>query len=254
MSDLYIGWDVGAWNCDSNPRSRDALCALEDGDDGLVVAGPAWRGNLRDLLVKDDGDALVRAILERVGVRWDGRRRVTIAIDTPLAWPRAMLGLVAQGTVVDVPLEADGNPYLFRQQERDLFESGWRPLSVVRDMIGSQSTKGIHFLRHAQLDATAVGEWGRGSVVAIETYPSVALKDRAVDDEVLRLRDDVLRREKAKRNEAWETDVRDAIACAVVAAMHGSRRGLLSAPDPARAGDEGWIWLPAGARSSRSRG
>ncbi|WP_081139039.1 hypothetical protein [Halomonas sp. BC2] len=26
---LYIGWDVGGWNCDHNPASRDALVVLD---------------------------------------------------------------------------------------------------------------------------------------------------------------------------------------------------------------------------------
>lgn len=28
-SELFIGWDVGAWNCDKNPISRDALVVLD---------------------------------------------------------------------------------------------------------------------------------------------------------------------------------------------------------------------------------
>lgn len=28
-SGLFIGWDVGAWNCDKNPSSRDALVVLD---------------------------------------------------------------------------------------------------------------------------------------------------------------------------------------------------------------------------------
>ena len=30
-SALFIGWDVGGWNCDKNPASRDALVVLDAG-------------------------------------------------------------------------------------------------------------------------------------------------------------------------------------------------------------------------------
>jgi hypothetical protein len=39
-----VGWDVGAWNCDKNPNSRDALVVL---DEAGQCAGKPWRGNLR---------------------------------------------------------------------------------------------------------------------------------------------------------------------------------------------------------------
>ena len=26
---LFIGWDVGGWNCDRNPNSRDALFVVD---------------------------------------------------------------------------------------------------------------------------------------------------------------------------------------------------------------------------------
>lgn len=139
MSDLFLGWDVGAWNCDRNRESRDALCALELGGSGPVLVGAPWRGNLRDILVAHAGHDLVGALLRRLAVGADEARHVTIAIDTPLAWPRRMLELVTVGTCIDVPAEADNNPYLFRMQELALFGREQRPLSVVRDMIGSQS-------------------------------------------------------------------------------------------------------------------
>lgn len=97
----------------------------------------------------------------------------------------------------------------------------------------------------------ALGEWARGDVIAVETYPAVALKDATVDAEVQRLGADVLRFEKSTRSDEWETDVRDAIACALVAATFRSRRGLLAAPVAGTSADEGGIWLPTGALPSR---
>ena len=71
-----------------------------------------------------------------------------------------MIELVTTGVVVEVPPEADKNPDLFRAQDLALFTKGHRPLSMVRDMIGSQSTKGIHFLQRARLLPVATGVWG----------------------------------------------------------------------------------------------
>ncbi|HEY5377145.1 MAG TPA: hypothetical protein VIK01_25870, partial [Polyangiaceae bacterium] len=124
MSDLFLGWDVGAWNCDRNRVSRDALCALEIGRGSPVVVGKPWRGNVRDLLVAHEGSALVEALLRRVAVPPAATRHLTVAIDTPLGWPRRMIELVTTGAVVEVPLEADKNPYLFRAQDLGLFAKG----------------------------------------------------------------------------------------------------------------------------------
>lgn len=263
MSNLFVGWDVGAWNCDRNPKSRDALCALEIRAGGrLVVAGEPWRGNLRPLLVTASGSRLIDGILELLRIPRAARRRaITIAIDTPLAWPRAMLELVMKRRAVEVPPEADRNPYLFRAQERELFDGDLRPLSAVRDMIGSQSTKGIHFLQRTGLTARATGVWGGAGVMAIETYPS------AVRDRKLRAKRDMLVATSASgdgraRTVAWQHDVRDAITCALVAWLYRTDRGRLAPPTRSADPAEGWIWLPRTtarrtakvATNSRARG
>jgi hypothetical protein len=247
MADLFLGWDVGAWNCDMNRESRDALCALAVRDRQLEIVGSPWRGNLRDTLVVHEGPALVGALLERVGAPVAAAGHITIAIDTPLAWPRRMLDLVTKGVTVEVPAEADSNPYLFRAQELALFAATCRPLSTVRDMIGSQSTKGIHFLRRAALQPGGVGVWsdaGR-TVVAIETYPAAAARDVEVARSTSRLLDDLLGRERQSRSGPWQADVRDAVACALVAWLHRTNAARLAAPTATVDAGEGWIWLPA---------
>ena len=85
---VFVGWDVGAWNCDKNRRSRDALCVLTLRDSEPSVVGKPWRGNVRDVLVRHEGSALVEALLQRVEVDGDETGHVTIAIDAPLGWPR----------------------------------------------------------------------------------------------------------------------------------------------------------------------
>jgi hypothetical protein len=44
----YIGWDVGAWHCDTNKNSRDAVAIL---DHTLKPVGEPWRGNLSSLIL-----------------------------------------------------------------------------------------------------------------------------------------------------------------------------------------------------------
>lgn len=244
--EVFVGWDVGAWNCDRNRESRDAICAVVLADSELAVVGNAWRGNTRDVLVEHTGTSLVRALLQRVGVSMRADHHVTIAIDTPLAWPKRMLDLVTERTLSDVPAEADCNPYLFRAQELALFGEGYRPLSTVRDMIGSQSTKGIHFLLRAGLAFAGAGHWTNSdsSVVAIETYPAAAVRDVDVARLTADLLGGVLERERQPRSDAWQGDVRDAITCALIAWLHRRHPSRLRAPDPGASGTEGWIWLP----------
>ena len=245
MGNLFLGWDVGAWNCDRNGKSRDALCALAIGESGPMIVGHPWRGNVRDLLVGHEGSALIDALLRRLGVAADVTRHVTVAIDAPLGWPKRMIELVTTGAVVDVPPEADKNPYLFRAQDLALFTMGHRPLSMVRDMIGSQSTKGIHFLQRARLLPVATGVWGRESTVAIETYPAAAVRDVEVGTLTSQLLADLIGRENQQRSIAWQADIRDAISCALVALLHRNQPQRLEAPDEGADATEGWIWLPA---------
>ena len=249
MSDIFLGWDVGAWNCDRNPNSRDALCALQGGASRPVLVGNPWHGNLRDLLVNLEGCELIDALREQVGLARDVTRHVTIAIDTPLGWPKRMVELVTAGTTVAVPSNADENPYLFRTQELALFDRNLRPLSSVRDMVGSQSTKGIHFLRRAQLAAVGTGVWSAGTTTAIETYPAAAVAgsdDDGVKLLTAELHKTCVQRQKRPPSANWDKDVRDAITCAIVAMLHRREPERLEAPGPGADAAEGWIWLPKG--------
>src|ERR1035441_9363038 len=168
INSLFLGWDVGAWNCDKNARSRDALCALKATSNGLAVVGIPFWGNLRETLVRYEGQRLIDEMLRLVKAQSVGPSRVTIAIDAPLAWPTEVLGLLNDGALFDVPREARENPYLYRIQERRPFVGKHYALSPVKDMIGSQSTKAIYFLRRAGLPPTSVGIWGSESLTRIE--------------------------------------------------------------------------------------
>ena len=97
-----------------------------------------------------------------------------------------MRRLLSAGTTTRIPENADENPYLFRQTELDLFKRLNRPLSAVRDMIGSQSIKGIHFLAALGATTSRVGVWEFSApqtplpVSIIETYPAPCKSDRII--------------------------------------------------------------------------
>ena len=117
---VFIGWDVGAWNCDKG-ASRDALCALSGNRrDRLRVIGTPWRGNLR----ADLCEAGLSALPSRLGL---GDQPIVVAIDAPLGWPAPFADLArGQGRLDGEPARADDNPYLFRRTDLDLFIRGFR--------------------------------------------------------------------------------------------------------------------------------
>ena len=141
-----IGWDVGGWNCDRNPSSRDAIAIL---DSGLAIVGQPWRGNLRECINTAATPAeFLRGLFSRCNAApVSESAHVTLAIDTPLGFSDEFVELVQRsGHVADPVEDSDTNRYLFRRTERFLFAHGLRPLSPVKDMIGSQATKGMHVL------------------------------------------------------------------------------------------------------------
>ena len=245
----FVGWDVGGWHCDKNASSRDALVVVGHRAGQVAVEGKAWRGNLRSTLMACSGGALVSDMLALCGVGVEAVTEVVIAIDTPLGWPSAMMRL-AQGGAASFVSGSDGeNPYTRRETELALIKRGFAPLSAVRDMLGSQSTKGLHFLRAAGLQEISTGVWsytdGTGrTVTAIETYPAVALQA----ERLRRLQADVLSRTEGGLNiggRPMHDDVRDALACALVAAMFAEGPAMIE-PVPAEVpAGEGWIILPA---------
>lgn len=174
---LYIGWDVGGWNCDHNPASRDALVVL---DASLTLVGAPWRGNLRETLndAASPGDLITR-LLGLCQHMADGGERVFMAVDTPLALPQALLAL-ARGEAVAALGRSQENPYLYRHSERWLFERGVTPLSPIKDMIGSQATKGMHVLARFAPHSVACGQWQseQGELTVVEGYPSPAKRSK----------------------------------------------------------------------------
>lgn len=233
---FYIGWDVGGWNCEKNKASRDALVIL---DEDLSLVGEPWRGNLRSAINSAKTTVgWLEKLFQLCGSSLPGLdAKYILAIDTPLGFSDAFVRLVSERKAIgEVTGESAMNPYLFRQTERFLYQRGLRPLSPIKDMIGSQATKGIHVLSHYAPRISSCGVWADGQrLTAIEAYPS-ACKQSA---DMARLRESF--------PVIGHPDKEDALICALVGYLHTMNPEKLAHPGDAIPLEEGWIWVPADA-------
>ena len=228
---FFIGWDVGGWNCDKNAKSRDAIVIL---DEDLHIVGAPWRGNLREAI---NAAATTREWTTRLFGLCQSEQTedasLTLAIDTPLGFSTAFLSLTAEGQSVGSIGESQSNPYLYRQTERLLFTGNRGPLSAVKDMIGSQATKGMHVLAKFAPRVERCGVWTDGaSLRAIETYPAACRRseaDKSVLDTLQPLNHD---------------DLVDARVCALVACLFANTPDVFEEPPADVPAREGWIWVP----------
>lgn len=163
---------MGGWNCDKNAVSRDAIVIM---DADLAVIGTPWRGNLRSAINNatncndwiDDLFALCKLPAPCPSVR------VVMGIDTPLGFSEQFARLITRRLVAGPVEDSATNPYLYRQAEQFLIRNGIQPLSAVKDMIGSQATKGMHVLAKFAPYVESCGVWNDGQrFQAIEAYPS----------------------------------------------------------------------------------
>ncbi len=227
----YVGWDVGGWNCDKNSKSRDAIVIL---DANRTVAGKPWRGNLRATINSAaNTEAFAAALFALCEVQTKASAvPVALAIDTPLGFSAEFTRLVSGLQAVGGVGRSDTNPYLFRQTERRLFEYGLKPLSAIKDMIGSQATKGMHVLARFAPTAIRCGVWREGGLTAIEAYPSACKTSPTV------------RALQEPFGKLANGDQDDALTCALIAYLFVNQPEALLAPEPAVPMSEGWIWVP----------
>lgn len=168
----------------------------------------------------------------------DSNVEVTLAIDTPLGFSTEFQNFITSRTPQSAIGLSDTNQYLYRKTERLLFERHKKPLSAVKDMIGSQATKGMHVLAKFAHHAQSCGVWsdnGR-NLIAIEAYPASYKKSRLTKKLLNEIKLPVT-------NE----DIQDAAICAVVAHIFRTNRGELWSPSNEIPINEGWIWLPKDA-------
>lgn len=235
---FFIGWDVGGWNCDQNPESRDAIVIL---DDTMSTVGTPWRGNLRESITtsKKTSDWL-RALFTKCLAQYpDTPPTVTMAIDAPLGFPDEFVNLITRKSFVEPDPISGRNRYLFRHTERQLFERGLNPLSPIKDMIGSQATKGMHVLAKFASKTESCGVWTDGDCFrVIETYPAAGRDTKQVKDFLV------------DRPSLGNKDKDDAHICALIAYLFAKERNRLAAPTEDASLGEGWIWIPISTRDT----
>ena len=245
-SSYFIGWDVGAWNCEKNSKSRDAIIIL---DSSLSIVGEPKRGNLRDAICgASDARDWVTSLFDfcKAG-SYDISSQVVIAMDTPLGFSDEFVNLLANRKAAKSISKGQSktNSYLFRETERRLFKKDETPLSAVTHMIGNQATKGMHALAQFDLTVQSCGVWtDKDFLRAIETYPA-ACRDV---EEVETLRQEFQNENKQVKirwdDDEKDNDEKDALTCALVAHLFATRPHLFEAPDNTVSENEGWIWVP----------
>ena len=225
MATYYVGWDVGAWYCDKNAHSRDAIVVLNENKN--IVA--SWRGVVRRELKKNNIHEFLNEFFCSPNRQFYAKDNFVFAIDAVFSFPYGVTELLAgKNYILDAEAWDEGksiqNSLLFRYTERFVSDKERKPLSVIQDSIGSQSTKVIYFLRHFQFKQENVGIWETmNGNIAIETYPSVVGE---------------------KGN-----DIDDAEICANLAWQFRHDKSSLYQPDNETKHletikKEGWIWFP----------
>jgi len=237
----FIGWDVGGWNCDKNGKSRDAIVILNS---SLGIVGKPWRGNLRSHINKAKTTyEWIQALFTLCGSYAGKDTDCILGIDTPLGFSEELVRLVSERVSVNSIESSATNPYLFRQTERFLFEQGLTPLSSIKDMIGSQATKGMHVLAKFAPRIQSCGVWSDDSrMTAIEAYPAACKNSSIISSMHQRL--------PALDHE----DKQDALTCALVAYLFAEEREKLCLPDALVSKQEGWIWVPKDGLGEKVKG
>lgn len=191
---------------------------------------------------------LATEILELCQVKIDteGSFRLLFAIDTPLGFSKAFADLIVSRVAAGPIHSSSTNPYLHRETERFLFERGLSPLSPIKDMIGSQATKGIHFLARFAPDVEKTGLWTDGRYIkAIEAYPSACKHSACFQAMRQSFHDDRSLTAEAEGSPKFShMDLEDALTCALVGWAFENRPQLLAHPTSGVAPSEGWIFVP----------
>lgn len=238
----FIGWDVGAWHCDKGD-SRDALVILNN--QGKLLGKP-WRGNLRSCIAQSENfDELLRLVEGLCGLQLPNQESlephsVTLAIDTPLGFSNDFVALLSGAATTKPFSKFSENPYLYRETELLLFQQGFGPLSAVQDRIGSQATKGLHFLRKFDFTPTPSGIWqlnqNHCQHNAFESYPTVLKTSALVAKYIEQLRTQT-------NFDSWHEDIKDAAYCAIAALLQTQHPELMAAPEK-DVSTESWIYVP----------
>ncbi len=249
MATYYVGWDVGGWH---NPK-KDGVVILKRKGKDLELSCPPFLGNIAEVLTSEQNN-LCTWIREK-STSSDPSDRFIFAIDAILGCPQEACNLwnmsptKAEANPLFIPNIKSGakkNLYLHRYTET-IFAR--RPLSVVQDLMGSQSTKALFALRQCNarwcndFNNNDFGIWLQGNDRFFETYPANAKGSigEAINSILSKISDESLRE---------NSDIVDAVICAIIASMYetqqlcGPRNYTSNKCDWKKIGYEGWIWLP----------
>jgi hypothetical protein len=232
----YIGWDLGAWSCAASSKSCDALVILDES--GELVGEYFRQKEIKSILNEaKDTEQFLKRFFECCELTYKDEN-VVLAIDTPLGYSESFVKLITEyKPSAEIFGKYRENSYLFRKTEKHIFKERIinpvnklvRPLSAVNDMIGAQSTKGIHVISKYAPNFKNVGVWKSDDekLSIIETYPSVNRKIEI--PEVLKDQND---------------DIKDAYICAIIAYVFSTdKKRLVDIPEDLEVPViEGWIW------------
>lgn len=225
---FYIGWDVGAWSCTVSSKSCDALVILDK--NGEQVGENFRQIDIKEILNETNStEQFLKRFFECCKLTYKDEN-VVLAIDTPLGYSERFVKLITEYKPSSEEFGAyRDNSYLFRETEKHLSQKKYKPLSAVNDMIGAQSTKGIHVISKyaSKIESTGVWKSEKGKLTIIETYPSV--NREIYIPEVLK--------------EA-NGDIQDAYICARIAYTFDTyHENLVGIPKDLKVPErEGWIW------------
>jgi hypothetical protein len=251
----FVGWEGGGWNCSRSSESQDALAVLTVQGGSLQIRGKVFRGPIRDDI--NNCSALFDLLNRKCETNLGCEDEITFAIDTPLGFPLAVQSLVNGNCLPDeVPEDYSRNPYLYRVTEQWLFSQDFPALSAVKDMIGSQATKGMHLLRKLNLKVVGYecGVWRNGRTAAIECYPTTCKRSEkegyicAGSQLIQQLFNSLEGAAQLRR-----VDQIDAIHCAFIAYLFATDRSQLVPPTNSPPLTEGWIWIPRDSVGRRLR-
>lgn len=236
----YVGWDVGAWHCDKNTNSRDAIVIQDKESEDVFL----FYGNATNFFGEENLDAFFRALFPD-HITENEQNEYKIAVDAVLGWPKEFIALITGKDInTDIlPKCKKENCFLLRECERELPFEDIQPLSAVQDMLGSQSTKVLFFLRKFGFNNEG-SFWSKDGSMVYETYPAIIAK--MLEDKDLPNVSKfyhAVSRQNGRKSIEYEPqknhqDFKDALL-ALAALKTGFKE-----PEKQVNKIEGWIWLP----------
>lgn len=238
MGEFFIGWDVGAWNCDGGD-SQDALCVATETKGKLTVRGD-WRGNLRQVLDEGSGLGILREFFRVCRIEPPKRAKAAIAIDTPLGWPQPVLQLFLCGNATHVPMKSLSVPEDRAGPVRPGISPAFHSSRYDRQPIN----KGHSFSKEGGVEDRI--RWrvdydeSRHRGYRNRNLPQAPCKKSPSACKAFL---DVTGTGNVAGSKR-ERDLQDALRCALIAWWFRADRSKLAEPSPDIPCDEGWIWLP----------